>query len=89
MSRLARRPRANHQQSATDLTANPGEWLVIGDYRSSIGADGIAHCIRTGYPIGAVTAHNPYQPVGAFETRTELVEDGIRLYARYVGGGAA
>ncbi|MET9012268.1 hypothetical protein ABZX74_15320 [Streptomyces olivaceoviridis] len=88
MSRLAKRPRANHKQTAEALRQQPGVWLVVGDYRNSISADNLARRIRYGYPIGNPDDSTPYHPAGAYETRTELVEDGTRVHARYTGGAA-
>lgn len=86
MSRLAKRPRADHQHSAQALRQQPGVWQAVGEYRSRQSATDVAHKIRTGYPIGASTAGTPYQPAGAYETRLELIEDGTRVHARYTGG---
>lgn len=88
MSRLAKRPRANHEQTAQALRQQPGVWLIVGDYRSTVSANSIAGRIRHGYPIGAREYGTPYQPTGAYESRTELVEDGTRVEARYIGGAA-
>ncbi|MFD5709548.1 hypothetical protein ACFWHW_03985 [Streptomyces pharetrae] len=86
MSRLARRPRADHKTVAAEARRQPGTWIVVNDYRSSTAADGIAYDIRSGYSHGTRSGPSPYHPAGAFEARTELVEDGVRVYARYVGG---
>ena len=85
MSRRSKRPRANHREAAARLQANPGEWLPVGDYRLLAHANDMAYRIRTGYPIGDAAYGTPYQPAGAYETRTELVEDGTRVHARYIG----
>ncbi|NUQ95334.1 MAG: hypothetical protein HOY79_01790 [Streptomyces sp.] len=86
MSRLPRRPRVNHTDAANRLRAQPGVWLVVGDYRSSLVADNLARRIRSGYPLGSRVYGTPYQPAGAYETWTEPVEDGTRVHARYIGG---
>jgi hypothetical protein len=83
VSRLSKRPRTNHAETAQALRSQPGVWLVVGDYRNSISADSLAKRIRSGYPIGSPAAGTPYQPVGAYETRTEPVDDGTRVHARY------
>jgi hypothetical protein len=88
VSRLARRPRANHQDVAAQARCQPGEWVVVNDYRSSLVSDGIAYAIRSGYKYAGHTDQPPYHPAGAFEARTELTDDGVRVYARYVGGDA-
>lgn len=86
MSRLTKRPRADHKQTAAAARRKPGVWVVVGDYRSSISADHMAYAIRSGYRRGSTAGPSPYHPAGAFEARTELVEDGVRVHARYVGG---
>ncbi|KUN02778.1 hypothetical protein AQI95_24880 [Streptomyces yokosukanensis] len=58
-------------------------WLVVGDYRNSVSAENLARRIRTGYPIGNRTDGTPYQPTGSYEVRTEAVEGGTRVHARY------
>lgn len=86
MSRLSKRPRTDHKLTAQALRQRPGVWLVVGDYRNSISAENLARRIRTGYPISPPTSETPYQPAGAYEVRTEPVEDGTRVHARYTGG---
>lgn len=86
MSRLTKRPRVDHKAAARALRAQPGVWLVVGDYRNSVSADNIARRIRAGYPIGHANDGTPYLPARAYESRTELVEDGTRVHARYTGG---
>lgn len=88
MSRRSKRPQTNHKETAAALQAQPGVWLIVGDYRNSISADSVAKRIRHGYPIGAREYGTPYQPAGAYETRTEPVDDGTRVHARYTGGTA-
>ena len=85
MSRLSKRPRVDHQATVARLQANPGVWLPVGDYRSSGSARSLLHRIRTGWPIGTAAYGTPYLPAGAYEARTELVEDGTRVHARYIG----
>jgi hypothetical protein len=82
VSRLARRPMVDHAQAARRLRAKPGKWLPVGDYGSSQSAARMAWAIRSARTKGTVS---PYAPAGAFETRTQLTEDGARLHARYIG----
>ncbi|BCM70930.1 hypothetical protein EASAB2608_06264 [Streptomyces sp. EAS-AB2608] len=88
MSRPTKRPHADHTAVAHALRQQPGVWLPVGDYNSRVSADNIAYRIRTGYPLGNTDGSTPYQPAGAYETRTELTEDGTRVHARYTGGAA-
>jgi len=82
MSRLARRTRTNHAQTAAQLRATPGVWLPVGEYRSTTSADGIAWMVRAapGNESGV-----RYAPAGSFEAYTELTDTGTRVMARYVG----
>ncbi|GGQ83403.1 hypothetical protein [Streptomyces flaveolus] len=86
MSRLSHRPRADHRRTVEEARRQPGVWLHVVDYRSTPVAEDVARRIRNGYPIGAHAYGTPYQPTGAFEARTELVDDGTRLQVRYIGG---
>lgn len=89
MSRLAKRVRADHVLTSAALRARPGVWLVVADYRSPNSAESISHSIRYGRPIGGKHKGAPYAPAGAFEARLELIEDGTRVLARYVGEEAS
>lgn len=77
MSRPAKRPRVSHQAAAAKLREHPNEWQVVGTY-SSVSGPGMASHIRTAFLIA-------YEPAGAFDARTEVVEDGTRVHARYIG----
>jgi hypothetical protein len=81
-------PRRNvvHRDVAEALRAKPGEWALVGDYINSGSAAGIARLIRDGGTGRSIIA---YQPAGAFEARVEPTLDGVRVFARYVGGGDA
>ena len=59
----------------------PGQWVLAGSYNSTQSANGAAHLIRT----ANADRMPPYRPAGAFQTRTELTDDGADLYVRYVG----
>lgn len=73
----------SHTAAAAALKAQPGVWLPIGEYRNRLSADDIARRIRTGYPLGTHSYGTPYKPVGAFEARTRITDDGTLLEARY------
>jgi hypothetical protein len=83
MSRLAKRPKNSHVRAAARLRANPGQWQIIGDYRSSQSADHMAYTIRTAFEKPGQSS--PYAPAGSFQAYTRLTEDGSRLFACYVG----
>jgi hypothetical protein len=75
---------ADHRRIAAELRAQPGEWGTVGVYRS----------LSTGRHVGSAVRHasgkyGAYGPAGAFEARTELVSDGTRVEARYVGAPAS
>jgi hypothetical protein len=71
---------ADHRRIAAELRDRLGEWGTVGVYRSLATARNVGTQIR-------VAGHNyrAYSPAGAFESRTELVPDGTRVEARYVG----
>lgn len=78
MSRLARTPNVDHQHAAGQARQMPGQWVLAGTYRSSLSAKSVARAIRAGNRMPY------YRPVGAFEARPELTEDGADLWVRYV-----
>lgn len=85
MSRRPKQPRVDHLAAARSLRNTPGVWLPVAEYRNCITADRVTCAIRYGRPLGkAGYAH--YTPAGAFEARTELTDDGVRVHARYIGG---
>jgi hypothetical protein len=78
VSRLAKRPAADHGAMADTLRETPGVWRSVHTYRSKFSADGIAHGIRSGLRF--------YGPAGSFEARVEYDPDGEPVVvARYVG----
>jgi hypothetical protein len=79
MARYARRAAADHQARASEMRAQPQEWRHVHTYRANYGAANVAREIRLGGLSGA------YAPSGAFEARTEMVDDGTAVYARYIG----
>ncbi|MFE2967500.1 hypothetical protein ACFXKC_28280 [Streptomyces sp. NPDC059340] len=89
MSRLAARPKVNHVEAAAKLRAQPGEWMLLGEYGSTQSAEGFANSIRTAY-VKRGPSPSPYAPAGSFQARTQLTEFGSALWACYVGptGGA-
>ncbi|MFI2632578.1 hypothetical protein ACH5A2_19600 [Streptomyces collinus] len=89
MSRLARRPRADHRHTAEEARRRPGAWVTVGEYRNAASASDLAYRIRSGCDIGRVAYGTPYEPAGAFESRTSRTEDGTLLEARYTGGTTA
>jgi hypothetical protein len=81
VSRLAKRPHADHAAVAATLREAPGEWGPVQAYRSKTSADSAAYWIRTASRLAA------YAPAGAFEARVEYVDGEPTVYARYVGTG--
>ncbi|MFF9632910.1 hypothetical protein [Streptomyces fradiae] len=79
MARYARRRSADHQARAAELRERPGEWRHVHTYRANYGATSVAREIRIGGLGGT------YSPPGAYEARTQTVDDGTAVYARYVG----
>lgn len=80
-------PRRNivHRDVADALRKQPGEERLVGEYSSRESANGIASLIR-GCRSGTIRA---YQPAGTFDARVVVEADGVRVFARYTGGGAA
>jgi len=85
MSLLSKRRHVDHAATAARLRAQPGEWLPVGEYRSSASADSIAREIRSGYERRPGRPVSPYAPRGSFEARMDLTEFGVQITARYVG----
>ncbi|MEV4863224.1 hypothetical protein [Streptomyces ossamyceticus] len=71
---------ADHGRIASELQARPGEWGTVGVYRSLATARNVARQVHV-----AGGNYRAYEPAGAFESRTEMVHDGTRVEARYVG----
>ncbi|MFE6408203.1 hypothetical protein ACFVOR_14855 [Streptomyces sp. NPDC057837] len=89
MSRLARRPRADHQHTADEARRRPGTWVTVGEYRNAESVRTLAHRIRSGYPIGTPSYGTPYRPAGAFASRISHTENGTLLEVCYTGGTAS
>ncbi|MDL5205075.1 hypothetical protein [Streptomyces sp. ALI-76-A] len=87
MSLLSKRPRVDHVATAARLRAHPHMWLIVGEYRSTVSAEGIARDIRSAFQRHVGRGRSPYRPAGAFESRMELTEYGVQVTARYVGAG--
>jgi hypothetical protein len=83
VSRLARRPRTDHAQTAATLRDQPGVWLPVGEYRARTTADSIAGMIRAAR--NNCQSGFQYAPAGSFEARTELTDTGTQVMARYIG----
>lgn len=83
MSRLARRARVDHAQTAANLRAQPGAWLPVGEYRSTTTADSIAWMIQAARDNSQSGIQ--YAPTGSFEARTERTDTGTQVMARYIG----
>jgi hypothetical protein len=82
VSHWKKRPIANHAMRADDCRRHPGMWIEVGIYNSRQSAESTARHIRTAERL------RYYTPAGAYETRTELVDDGTALYARYTGAAS-
>ena len=60
------------------LRANPGQWAVLRTVAVNGTANAQASAIKRGTP-------SCFAPAGAFEATTRKMDDGYRVYARYVG----
>ncbi|MEV4858956.1 hypothetical protein [Streptomyces ossamyceticus] len=77
------RARADHAQVAAQLRAQPGEWGPVSVYPAAYNARKIAVNIRL-----ARDSFGVYGPAGAFEARTQALEDGTLVEARYIADQA-
>ena len=82
MSRPKSRPRADHQHVADQARQLPGQWVLAGAYNSSSSASHAAGLVRN----ASDSSMRFYRPAGAFETRTELTDDGADLWVRHTAG---
>ncbi|MGW0583525.1 hypothetical protein ACWD25_48205 [Streptomyces sp. NPDC002920] len=78
MSRPSAKPRPDHRIAADQARQLPGQWVLAGTYPSSVSAKGASLQVRTGTRLPA------YRPAGAFEARTEITQDGVDLWVRYL-----
>lgn len=79
-----KRSRIDHFAIAEACRVIPGEWQPVGEYNSSVSAQGaVSYVQRASVRRGCQTS--AYLPAGAFEARFELTERGARVEARYVG----
>ena len=79
------RSHTDHSKVAAAAKAQPGEWTLVAEYKSTGTAHHTVSYIRTGYRLPA------YLPVGSFEAKHVQTEDGTAVYARFIGsaeGGA-
>ena len=78
-------PRRNvvHRDVAERLRRQPGEEMEVGCYASRESANGIAALVR-----GRAGTVRAYLPAGSFDARVVPGDDGVRVFARYVGGAA-
>jgi hypothetical protein len=81
---ISRGKPSDHRRIAAELRARPGVWATVGVYRSLATARNVRTQVRC-----ASGSYSAYNPAGAFETRTELVSEGTRVEARYVGAPAS
>ncbi|WND34008.1 hypothetical protein RI578_06730 [Streptomyces sp. BB1-1-1] len=70
---------ANHQLAADQARQVPGQWVLAATYNSSYSAKSAARSIRRGDELLRF-----YSPVGAFDARTELTQDGADLFVRFL-----
>ena len=79
MSRRAKRTRVNHYDTAARAKAARGQWVRAGVYGSTYTAKSMGRFVRTG---SGLIAH-AYSPVGEFDARHEVVDDGTELWVRW------
>jgi len=70
----------SHRAKAEEARSRPGMWVRVNTYGTNTGAHNVARRIALGLYEGI-----QYEPVGAFETKTEMAEMGTTVYVRYKG----
>ncbi|MEU7403845.1 hypothetical protein [Streptomyces sp. NPDC044948] len=70
---------ADHRLAASQARQMPGRWVLAATYNSSYSAKSAARAIRRGDELLRF-----YSPVGSFEARTELTQDGADLFVRFL-----
>ncbi|MCC9154860.1 hypothetical protein LZP81_31040 [Streptomyces parvulus] len=70
---------ADHRLAADQARQIPGLWVLAATYNSSNSAKSAARAIRRGDEVLRF-----YGPAGAFDTRTELTQDGADLFVKYL-----
>lgn len=81
--RTRQRSYTDHVQVAATAKAQPGEWTLVADYKSTGTAHHTASYIRTGYRLPA------YRPAGSFEAKHVRTDIGTAVYVRFVGSTEA
>ncbi|MEU1596162.1 hypothetical protein ABZ468_25715 [Streptomyces sp. NPDC005708] len=79
MSGPVNNARTDHRHAADQARQLPDQWVLAGTYGSTASAKSAARMVRAGddkLPF--------YRPAGAFDTRTELTQDGTDLFVRYL-----
>ncbi|WP_431980065.1 hypothetical protein [Streptomyces qinglanensis] len=79
MTRPRKRTHTRHAKAAARLREHPGMWMQVAVYPTAYSAHGAAHRIRTAYRLPA------YEPAGAYEARTEQLDEGTAVVARWLG----
>ncbi|MFE6362923.1 hypothetical protein ACFVP3_23355 [Streptomyces sp. NPDC057806] len=77
------RARTDHQHAAQQARQIPAQWVLAGTYGSRASAVSAASQVRSGDRLPA------YRPAGSFEARSEVTQDGVDLWVRYVADPAA
>lgn len=78
---MKRKKYANHKAIVAEAQVAAGEWVYATTYPSTDTARSIASSItRPGK--NHLTA---YEPVGAYEAETRMVDDGTDVWVKYVG----
>lgn len=79
-----RKSKTDHDTVAQECRNRPRTWVLVNTYASNYVAKAMASHIQrgTGYPKVV-----SYQPLGHFEGKIEMAEDGWEVWARYNGAG--
>lgn len=70
--------RTDHTVAAQQARELAGQWVLAGTYGSLASAAATARQVRVAERIPA------YRPAGTFDSRTEITQDSVDLYVRYI-----
>lgn len=79
-----RRKQADHDAVAQECRSKPGRWVYVNTYATNYVAKAMAVHIKRGTSYHRIIS---YRPIGHFEGRIEMAEEGWEVWARYNGAG--
>lgn len=79
-SHQGRKAKADHEAVAATCRNRPGSWVYVNTYAAQYVAKSMATHIQRGKGYPRIIA---YHPIGHFEGRIQVAEDGWQVWARY------